>query len=146
DDCVLRPAVRDRLTLALEHVVVPEARSADVDAAGVDPDAVVEEGRLQVTDVRFGRQRLVAVRLQAAVAVPEASEVLDSRDLEPDEVRGVVGDALRVGLGEPDRELGREAEPFHAAAYYRGAIRSVSRTARAACARRARPAAECGLR
>src|SRR5581483_3204196 len=113
DDGVLRPAVRDRLSLALEHVLVAKARSADADAAGVNPDAVVEEDGLQVTDMRLGRQRLVAVRLQAAVAVAEAREVVDPRDLEPDEIGSVVRHALRVRLREPDRELGREPEALH---------------------------------
>jgi hypothetical protein len=79
----------------------------------VDLDAVVEEDRLQVANVRLGRQRLVAVCLQPLVAPAEAGEVLDPGDLEPDEVGGVVGDALRVGLGEPDRNLRRETEAVH---------------------------------
>ena len=40
-------------------------------------------------------------------------EVRDARDLEPDEERGVVRDALRVGLGEADEDLGREVEAVH---------------------------------
>ena len=38
------------------------------------------------------------------------AEVVDARDLEPDEVDGVVRDALRVGLREAHPHLGREAE------------------------------------
>ena len=119
DHGVLRPAVGDDLAVALEHVLEAEPRAADVDAAGVDPDPVVEEHRLQVADVRLGRQRLVPVGLDAPVAAAEPGEVVDARDLVPDEVGGVVGDALRVGLREADGDLGREAEALHAASYYR---------------------------
>ena len=59
----------------------------------------------------LGGQRLVPVGLEALVARAEAGEVLDARDLVPDEVGGVVGDALRVGLGEAHRHLGRESNP-----------------------------------
>ena len=50
-------------------------------------------------------QRLVAARVLA--------QVLDARDLEPDEVRRVVRDALRVGVREADAHVGREREPLH---------------------------------
>ena len=50
------------------------------------------------------------VRAQARVAAAEAPEVVDARHLEPDEVDGVVRDALRVRLGEANAHLGGEAE------------------------------------
>src|SRR6266536_3707845 len=59
DDGVPRRAVGDPLALSLEDVLVAEACAADVDAPRVDPDAVVEEDRLEVPHVRLGRQRLV---------------------------------------------------------------------------------------
>jgi NAD-dependent deacetylase len=107
---VLRPAVGDDLAAALEHVLVAEPRAADVDAACVDPDAIVEVKRPQVPDVRLGRQRLVAVRLKLLVAVTKPSEVGDAGDLEPDEVRSVVRDALGIRLREADGDLCREVE------------------------------------
>ena len=57
----------------------------------------------------------IAVGAQARVAAAEAREVVDARDLEPDEVDGVVRDALRVGLGEAHAHLGREVEVHGAA-------------------------------
>ena len=48
--------------------------------------------------------------LQLRVAAAKTCEVLDPRDLEPDEVDGVMRDALRVRLGEANLHLGREAE------------------------------------
>ena len=50
-------------------------------------------------------QRLVAAGVRA--------QVLDAGDLEPDEVRRVVGDPLRVGVGEADAHVRREREALH---------------------------------
>src|SRR4029453_13987512 len=63
-----------------------------------------------VADVRLDRQRFDPVRAQARVAAAEAGEVVGSRELEPDEVDRVVGDPLRVGLGEAHAHLGLEVE------------------------------------
>ena len=59
------------------------------------------------------RQRLDPLRLDRQVAAGVLREVLDARDLEPDDERGVVRDPLRVRLGEADEDLGREPEAFH---------------------------------
>ena len=80
----------------------------------MDPKLVVEVRRLAVADVRLQHERLDPLRAQGAVPAGELREVRDARDLEPDEVRGVVRDALRVGFGEPDGNVGVEAEPVHA--------------------------------
>jgi NAD-dependent deacetylase len=104
------PPVGDRLAVALDHVLVAEPRAADVHAARVNVEAVVEVRGFQVPNVRLERQGLDAVVAKRLVAVAEAVEVVDARDLEPDEVVRVVRDPLRVGLGEADSELGVEVE------------------------------------
>jgi NAD-dependent protein deacetylase/lipoamidase len=60
--------------------------------------------------VRLDRHRLDAVLAQRVVAAAEPIEVADARDLEPNEVLGVVRDPLRVGLGEANADLGVEVE------------------------------------
>jgi hypothetical protein len=60
--------------------------------------------------VRLDRHCLDAVLAERRVAAAEARQVVDARDLEPDEILGVVRDSLGVGLGEPDPELGVEVE------------------------------------
>ena len=62
-------------------------------------------------DVDLDRHRLDALLAQRRIASAEASEIVDARDLEPDEVFRVVRYPLRVGLGEPDLQLGVEVEP-----------------------------------
>jgi hypothetical protein len=52
------PSVSDPLAVALDHVLVAESRAADVDAARVHVEAVVEVRGLQIPDVRLERQRL----------------------------------------------------------------------------------------
>lgn len=105
-----RPAVRERLAAPLDDVLVAKARAAEIDAARVDSQPVVELRRLQVADMGLDRQRLDALLPQRRVPAAEAREVVDAGDLEPDEVLGVVGDALRVRLGEADPEVGMEVE------------------------------------
>ena len=105
-----RPAVGDGVAVALDDVLVAKAGAANVDAACMDPQPVVELRRLAMTDVGLDRERLDALLAQRGVAPAEAGEVVDARDLEPDEVLGVVGDALRIRLGEADSDLGVEAE------------------------------------
>ena len=56
--------------------------------------------------MRLEHERLDAEVAQPLVAARVALEVLDARDLEPDEVVRVVDDALRVGLGEADPDVG----------------------------------------
>ena len=106
DGGVRRPAVRDHLAVALDRVLVAEARALDVDAARMDPQPVVESRGLQVPDVRLEHERLEPEVAQPLVTAGVALEVLDARDLEPHEVVRVVRDALRVGLGEAHAHIG----------------------------------------
>ena len=85
------------------------------------PELVVEAGPVQVADGRLARGRVHALLDEPLVAAGELPEVRDARDLEPHQVDGVVHDALRVGLAEAHRQVGREAEPVH-----RGNFRSVA--------------------
>ena len=108
-----RPAVRDRLTVARDRIVEAEPRAAELADPRVDPELVVEVRRLAVADVRLQHERLDPLRAQGAVPAGELREVRDARDLEPDEVRGVVRDALRVGFGEAHADVGVEAKRVH---------------------------------
>jgi NAD-dependent deacetylase len=106
---VARPRLGDGLALARDRVLEPEAGASQLRAPRVHLDAGVERHRADVAHVDLGRRRLDALLAQSLVPAVEAAQVLDPRRLEPDEVRGVVGDALRVGLGEADGEV--ELEP-----------------------------------
>lgn len=55
---MIRPAVRDRLAVALDDVLEAEAGAAQIDTAKVDRQAVVEASGPQVTNVGLGRRRL----------------------------------------------------------------------------------------
>ena len=68
--------------------------------------AIVELRRLEVTHVRFQDESLDPEVAQPLVAAREPLEVLDPRHLEPHEVVGVVGDALRVRLRKAHAHLG----------------------------------------
>ena len=113
DAGVRRPAIGDLRPVALDRVVEAEAGAADVAAARQDREPVVEAGRVGVAGVRLERQGVDALAAELEVAAPEAAQVLDPRRLEPDEVRGVVGDALRVRLREAHRHLVGELEVAH---------------------------------
>jgi hypothetical protein len=104
------PAVCDRLSVSLDDVLVAKASAADVDTARVDSQAVVELRRLQVAYVRLHRERLDALLPKRRIAPTEARQVVHPRDLEPDEVLGVVGDALGIGLREANPDVGMEME------------------------------------
>ena len=65
--------------------------------------------------MRLGHGRLESAGLEFAVPAREVSQVVDARDLEPDEVGAVVRDALRIRLREADAHLGRKRETLHAA-------------------------------
>jgi hypothetical protein len=104
------PAVGDRLAVPLDDILVAKPCAADVHAPGVDLQAVVEPRRLPVADVRLDRHRFDALLAQRRVAAAEARQVVDARDLEPDQVLGVVGDALGIRLGEADANVGVEVE------------------------------------
>ena len=108
-----RPPVSDRLAVPLDLVVEAKASATKVAAARVNREAVVEAGRVPIASVRLERQRVDAFVAQLLVAAAEAPQVLDARDLEPDEVRGVVGDTLSVRLRKADDDLGRELEVGH---------------------------------
>ena len=105
DAGVCRPAVGDGLAVPLDHVLEAEAGAADVPAHRADVQSVVELDGHEVADVRLDRERLDPARSQGAVAPGVTGEVVDPRDLEPDQVDGVVNDALRVRLGEADPDL-----------------------------------------
>jgi uncharacterized membrane protein len=104
------PAVGDSLSASLDQVLEAKARAAKVAAARVDRETVVEACRDAVAHGRLGHERLDPTRAKGGIAAREAVEVLDACDLEPDEVRGVVGDTLSVGLGETNADLGRESK------------------------------------
>ena len=75
---------------------------------------VVEAGGDAVAAERLEHKRLEPAVAQALVAARVRAQVLDARDLEPDEVGGVVRDALGVGVGEPHAQRGRERVRLHA--------------------------------
>ena len=102
DECVGGRARRDPLARSLDHVLVAEAGAADVDAAQVDRQHVVEGGRTG----RTPRERpWSAPRPHAPGSI--CSRRHDRRGTRRGRPRArrrygrVMGDALRVGLGEP---------------------------------------------
>jgi hypothetical protein len=76
----------------------------------VHEQPVVEVGRTEIANVGLDGHRFDAVRPERRVAASKAIEVVNARDLEPNEVFRVVRDALRVCLGEADSDLGVEVE------------------------------------
>ena len=100
-----RPALGDELAVPFHRVLVLEAGAAHLGAPGVDHQPVVEGDGPDVAGVDLGGRSLDAGVPQSLVAAGEPPEVLDACGLEPDEVGGVVGDALRVGLGEAHGDL-----------------------------------------
>src|SRR6185312_9422864 len=113
-------ALGDQLTFALDAIVEAKPGPPDIGAAGVDRQQVVEARGRAVGDAGVERQRLDPFGLELSVAAPEPGEVLDPRHLEPDEIDRVVGDPLRVGLGEANLHLSGESEVHGRATYYRG--------------------------
>jgi hypothetical protein len=107
------PALGHALAVPLDEIVEPEARAAHVAAARVDREPVVEAGRVHVLRVRLEGQRVDALLAQPRVAAPEATQVLDPRHLEPDDVRGVMGDALRVRFRKSHSNLVAEVVVAH---------------------------------
>ena len=106
--------VGDPLAVALDEVLVAEARTAHVAAASVDPERVREARRREVAHVGLQDECLEALVAQRLVAAGKTGEVLDAGELEPDEVDRVVDDPLRVRLREAHLDVGGEREPFHA--------------------------------
>jgi len=85
----------------------------------VDVEHVVEARRDEVAAERLEHERLepaVAQRLIAAGVLPQ---VLHTGDLEPHEVRRIVGDALGVGVREADAHGRRERVTLHRASLAR---------------------------
>jgi NAD-dependent deacetylase len=80
----------------------------------VDPEPVVEPGRLHVAEVRFEYERFEALFPDRGVPARVLGEVGDARDLEPHEVVGIVRHTLSVGLGKANAHVGAEAEAVHA--------------------------------
>ena len=76
-------------------------------------ESFVEVGRAVVADEDLRRQRLDPSIADRLVAAGVRLEVGDARDLEPDDERGVMRDALRVRLREPDPHVRREREAVH---------------------------------
>jgi NAD-dependent protein deacetylase/lipoamidase len=80
----------------------------------VDSQPVVEVRRRTEAHVRLEHERLDALLAEGGIAAREPLEILDARDLEPDEVVRVVSHALRVCLSEPDADVRAGAEAVHA--------------------------------
>ncbi len=102
--CVVQPAAI-ALAVTLDDVLVAEPCAADLGAAHPDGEDVVEHGCALVLEVDARRERLDAAFADRAVAARERRQVRDPRLLEPDDERRVVGDALRVRLGEADANV-----------------------------------------
>src|SRR6185312_12414242 len=123
DAGVLGVAVGQQLLSPDDRVLVAEAGRARADAPGVDDELVVEPGRDAVAAERLEHERLDALVAQGLIAAGELAQVLDARDLEPDDVRGVVRDALGVGVREAHPDRNREGVTVHGARAYRGLTR-----------------------
>ena len=102
DRRVSRRPGRDPLAVPLDDVLEAEPRAACLRAAHMHGEHVVEHRCALVGDLDAGRQRLDAACADRGVATGHRGQQRDAGLLEPHEVRGVVGDALRIGLGEPD--------------------------------------------
>lgn len=118
DGRVIRVAVRDELPVALDPVLVPKPRAAHVGAARPYPQSLVEARGPVVTDADLRRECLDAPVADRLVAARVGGEIRDAGDLEPDDERSVMRDALGVGLGEADADVGRERETLHSSNHY----------------------------
>jgi len=85
----------------------------------MDVQHVVEPRRHEVTAERLEHECLEAPVAQRLVAAGVLSQVLDPGHLEPDVVRGVVGDALRIGVREANAHRRRERVTLHRASLAR---------------------------
>jgi hypothetical protein len=63
-----------------------------------------------VAHVRLDCERLDTLLAKRGIAPAEPRQVVHPCDLEPDEVLGVVGDALGIGLGEANPDVRVEME------------------------------------
>ena len=107
--------VCDELAVTLDAVLVLESGAANVRAARPHSERFVEVRSAVVVDADLGRERLESTIAQGLVATRVCGQIRDARDLEPDDERGVVGNALRVGLGEPNAHVGGERKAVHEA-------------------------------
>ena len=102
---VRRPALGDRLPVALDRVVEAEASTADVATASPDRELVVEARRRHVLRVRLQGQSVDAFLPQGQVATAKTAQILDPRRLEPDEIGRVMGDSLGIRLGKANGDV-----------------------------------------
>src|SRR6185369_14270185 len=93
-------------------------RAPRADAARVDDELVVEPRWDPVTAERLEDERLDALVAERLVPAGELAQILDARNLEPDDVRGVVRDALGIGVREAHPDRDREREAIHGARAY----------------------------
>ena len=114
---------RDQLALPLDPVLVAEARAAQVDAAQVHGEHVVEDGHGAIVDADADGERLDPLLPDRAISAGVVGEVGDARDLEPDDVGRVVRDPLRVRLGEADADIVGVVESLRHVATIREAAR-----------------------
>ena len=70
-----------------------------------------------VANARLEHERLDAAVAERLVSAGELPQVLDARDLKPDDVRGVVRDPLCVGVREANAHRCREGETIHDGQY-----------------------------
>ena len=123
-----RPAVGDgagRLARPLDDVVEAEAGATDVGRTHVNRERVVEAGHVAEADARFHCGCVHAGLEETLVAASELLQVRDPCDLEPDQIHGVVDDALCVRLVEADLQVGCEPISVHGGGTYR--LRLVSK-------------------
>jgi len=106
-------AVCNELGAALNPILVAKPSSTHVRTTCPDPQHLVEVRRAVVTDAHLGCQRLHASVADRLVATRMCGEICDTRDLEPDDERRMVRDALGVGFGEPNAHVGGEREAVH---------------------------------
>src|SRR5439155_9651421 len=94
-----------------------EPGAAQIAAAAVDDELVVEYRRHPVAAKRLENERLDPVVAEGLVAAGERAEVLDTPHLEPHEVRRVVRDSLRVRVRKANAHGSREREAVHERQY-----------------------------
>ena len=118
DARVLGVPVRDELVSARDRVLVAEAGAAQRRrSAQWTTSSSSKRAGTPVAAERLEDERLDPVVAQRLVAAGERAQVLDARDLEPDEVGGVVRDALRVRVREAHAHRRREGEAVHRRQY-----------------------------
>ncbi len=107
------PAFCEPLAFPFDRVLEAKPRAAQVAAPHTDHKRIVEPRGLEPANARLDGQGLDALPPQSRVAAVEAGQVVDAPTLEPDEVGGVMRDALGVRLGEADAHVRGEIEGVH---------------------------------